>query len=61
MRFEYNEKGEPVIKMEESGVRITISFSDNPKHTNLKESIIDLLTSAYENRLVTKKTNHIVV
>ena len=49
MRFEYNEKREPIIKAEESGVKITISFSDNPKHTNLKESIVDLLTSAHAN------------
>ena len=51
MRFEYNEKREPIIKTEESGVKITISFSDKPKNTDLKQTIIDLLISAYENRV----------
>ena len=37
MRFEYNEKREPIIKTEESGVRIIISFLDNPKHANLRK------------------------
>lgn len=51
MRFEYTENKKPVIKMEDNGVKITISFSDKPKNTDLKSIIVDLLTSAYENRV----------
>ena len=51
MRFEYDKDQNPVLKMEENGVKITISFSDKPKNTDLKQTIVDLLTSAYETRV----------
>lgn len=51
MRFEYDENKKPILKTEENGVKITISFSEKPKNTELKETIVDLLTSAYENRV----------
>ena len=51
MRFEYDNAQKPVLKMEDNGVNITISFSDKPQNANLKQTIIDLLTSAYESRV----------
>ena len=50
MKLEYENK-KPVLKMEENDVSITVVFSDNPQNTNLKKTILDLLTSAYENRV----------
>lgn len=52
MRFEYDENMKPILKMEDNGVKITISFSDKPKNTNLKQTIVDLLTSAYEQKVI---------
>ena len=49
MKLEYENK-KPVLKLEENDV-ITVVFSDNPQNTNLKKAILDLLTSAYENRV----------
>ena len=51
MLFGYDENKKPILKMENNGVKITISFSDKPKNTNLKQTIVELLTSAYENRV----------
>ena len=50
MQFKYNESKKPILEMKENGVSITISFSENPKSTNLMQIIVDLLTSAYEKR-----------
>ena len=52
MRFEYDENKKPILKMDDNGVKMTISFSDKPKNTDLKKTITDLLTSAYENRVI---------
>lgn len=52
MWFEYDENKKPILKMEENGVKITISFSEKPKNTDLKRTIIDLLTSAYEQKVL---------
>ena len=52
MRIEYDENNKPVLKTEENGVKITISFCEEPKHSDLKKRIVDLLTSAYENRVI---------
>lgn len=52
MRIEYNENNKPVLKTEEDGVKITISFCEEPKHSDLKKRIVDLLTSAYETRVI---------
>lgn len=49
MKLEYENK-KPVLKLEQNDVSITVIFSDNPQNTNLKKTILDLLTSAYENR-----------
>ena len=51
MLFEYDENRKPILKMEDNGVKITISFSEKPKNADLKQTIVDLLTSAYENRV----------
>ena len=50
MKLEYENK-KPVLKLEENEVSVTIVFSDNPQNTNLKQTILELLTSAYENRI----------
>ena len=52
MRIEYDENNKPVLKTEENGVKITISFCVEPKHSDLKKRIVDLLTSAYETRVI---------
>ena len=52
MRIEYDENNKPVLRTEENGVKITISFCEEPKHSDLKKRIVDLLTSAYENRVI---------
>ena len=51
MQFEYDENRKPILKREDNGVKITISFTEKPKNTDLKQNIVDLLTSAYENRV----------
>ena len=52
MRIEYDENNKPVLKTEENGVKITISFCEEPRHSDLKKRIVDLLTSAYETRVI---------
>lgn len=52
MRIEYDENNKPVLKTEENGIKITISFCEEPKHSDLKKRIVDLLTSAYETRVI---------
>lgn len=52
MRIEYDENNKPVLKTEENGVKLTISFCEEPKHSDLKKRIVDLLTSAYETRVI---------
>lgn len=52
MRIEYDENNKPVLKTEENGVKLTISFCEEPKHSDLKKRIVDLLTSAYGNRVI---------
>ena len=51
MNLKYDENRKPILIMEENGVTMTISFSDNPRVSDLKKVIVDLLTSAYENRV----------
>ena len=53
MRFEYDEKNKPILITERNGIKIKISFSDNPKNIDLRQTIVDLLSSAYENRVLT--------
>jgi len=46
----YEEKS-PVIKIEQSGVSITVTFAESAEENNTKETILDLLTNAYEKRI----------
>ena len=58
MKLEYENK-KPVLKLEENEMSVTIVFSDNPQNTNLKQTILDLLTSAFDNRVSFKnEVNH---
>ena len=50
MKLDYENK-KPVLKLEENDVSITVVFSDKPQNTKHKKTILDLLTSAYENRV----------
>ena len=43
MRFEYDVNNKPILKMNDNGVALTISFSENPNKTDLKQTIVDLL------------------
>ena len=49
----YEKKEElPVIKIQQGGVSITVTFSDDDKEeSNAKETILELLTNAYEKRI----------
>ena len=49
--YEKKEKP-PVIKIQQGGVSITVTFSDDDKEeSNAKETILELLTNAYEKRI----------
>lgn len=52
MTLEYDENKKPVLKMSDKDVTITISFSDAPKNKELKQTIVELLTSAYEDKVI---------
>ena len=41
----------PVIRIERGGVSVTITFSDEKEESNAKETILELLTNAYEKRI----------
>ena len=41
----------PIIKIQQGGISITISFSDEKEESNTKETILELLTNAYEKRI----------
>ena len=41
----------PTIQREYNGVQITITFSESMREGSTKERVLNLLTSAYENRL----------
>ena len=42
----------PILKAEQNGTVVVIAFSEEPAKTTLKENILDLLTAAYEKRMV---------
>ena len=52
MQFDYDKNEKPILRMEENGVIMTISFSEEPKNSNLKRTIIDLLTSVYGQKVI---------
>ena len=41
----------PVIRIEQGGVSVTVTFSDKKEENNTKETILELLTNAYEKRI----------
>lgn len=41
----------PVIRIERGGVSVTVTFSDEKEESNTKETILELLTNAYEKRI----------
>ena len=41
----------PVIRHEDNGVKITITFTEKTGEGNVKERILDMLTGAYEKRI----------
>ncbi len=49
---EINQKKEsPVIHMESNGVKITITFAEKTGERSVKDTILDMLTNAYEKRI----------
>ena len=42
----------PILKAEQNGTVVVIAFSEESTKSSLKESILDLLTAAYEKRMV---------
>ncbi len=42
----------PVIHTEYNGVQVTITFDESAGDKDIKQVIMDILTNAYENRLV---------
>lgn len=51
MRLEYDENQNPVFITKESGVIVTLAFSENPRSENLRQTVLDLLTASYESRI----------
>ncbi len=41
----------PVIRIERGGISVTVTFSDDKEKSNTKETILELLTNAYEKRI----------
>ena len=46
----YGEKS-PEIKFEQGVVSITVTFAESAEENNTKETILELLTNAYEKRI----------
>lgn len=53
MHFNVQESKEksPVIQIEQNGVSVTVTFAETTGERSTKETILELLTGAYENRL----------
>ncbi len=41
----------PVIRRESNGVKITITFAEKTGEGSVKDTILDMLTNAYEKRI----------
>lgn len=41
----------PVIRIEQGGVSVTVTFAESAEEKNTKETILELLTNAYEKRI----------
>ena len=46
------EDGKPVMKMESDGVRMTFRFAEQEPETDVKENIVNILTSQFIRRTV---------
>lgn len=46
------EDGKPVMKMESDGVRMTFRFAEREPETDVKENIVNILTSQFIRRTV---------
>ena len=46
------EDGKPVMKMESDGVRMTFRFAEQETETDVKENIVNILTSQFIRRTV---------
>ena len=51
MRLDYNALGKPMLKIEKEEVQIEVSFSEVPSKEDVKQTVLDLLTVAYEKRV----------
>ncbi|MBQ7347648.1 MAG: hypothetical protein IJW55_06790 [Clostridia bacterium] len=53
MVLDYSADGKPILKFEKDGVTVVIAFADETKQEKLKETVMELLTAAYEKRIQT--------
>lgn len=51
MKLEYDVKGVPMMVIEKPDVKITITFNETPTDTDLKGTILELLSNSYEKRV----------
>ena len=53
MHFNIQESKEksPVFQMEQNGVSVTVTFAETTGERSTKETILELLTNAYEKRI----------
>ena len=42
----------PIIRTEYNGVQVTITFDETARDKNIKQIIMDILTRAYERRII---------
>ena len=52
MTLTYNESGQPILKTEKDDVMVVIAFAEKPAAESLKQTVLELLTIAYEKRIV---------
>ena len=51
MRLIYNDSNKPILKTEKDDVTVEIAFAEKPASDSIKQTILDLLTTAYEKRI----------
>lgn len=52
MKLEYDAKGVPMMVIEKPETKITITFNETPTDPDLKGTILELLSNAYEKRFL---------
>lgn len=50
LKLEY-ERNKPVLKMKVDNVKMTFSFAEKESEVNIKQNIIDILTSQYTEKV----------